>query len=158
MIGTVFIYKLDRMSRDVIDTLNLFYKVLPKYGVKVVSMTEDLRTEKPMDRVMLTMNAAMNQYEREVIRMRMSAGMLERVKKGLWMGGGRIPWGYYYDRNDGILHVDEEQAKMVRNAYKLYLEGYSCDKIATMLGFRGERIVTQILKRKSNIGLIEYKA
>jgi resolvase, N-terminal domain protein len=157
LIGTVFIYKLDRMSRDVIDTLNLFYKVLPKYGVKVVSMTEDLRTEKPMDRVMLTMNAAMNQYEREVIRMRMSAGMLERVKKGLWMGGGRIPWGYYYDRNDGILHVDEEQAKMVRNAYKLYLEGYSCDKIATMLGFRGERIVTQILKRKSNIGLIEYK-
>ena len=83
IIDTVYIYKLDRMSRDVIDTLTLFYKILPGYGVKVVSMTEELRTENPMDRMMLTMNAAMNQYEREVIRMRMSSGMVERVKNGL---------------------------------------------------------------------------
>lgn len=157
LIRTVYIYKLDRLSRDTQDTLELIYRILPKLGVRVVSMTEEIRTENPMDKVMLTMNAAMNQYEREVIRMRMSAGMVERVKKGYWMGGGRVPWGYYYDRNDGILHVDEKQAEMVRNAYKLYLDGYSCDKIAHMLGFNSERIVAQILKRKSNIGLIEYK-
>ena len=156
LIGRVFIYKLDRMSRDVIDTLNLIYRILPKYGVKVISMTEEIRTENPMDKVMLTMNAAMNQYEREVIRMRMSAGMVERVKKGYWMGGGRTPYGYYYDRNDGILHIDREQAELVRNAYMLYLDGTSCDKISKMLGFKGERIVTQILKRKSNIGYIVY--
>lgn len=156
-IGTVYIYKLDRMSRDVIDTLNLLYKVLPKYGIQVVSMVEDIKTENPMDKVMITMNAAMNQYEREVMRMRMSAGMLERIKKGLWMGGGRIPWGYYYDRNDGILHPHPEQAEMVRQAYRLYIDGYSCDSISKMLGFKGERIVIQILKRKSNIGMIEYK-
>lgn len=157
LIKTVYIYKLDRLSRDTADTLELMYRILPKFGVKVVSMTEEIRTENPMDKVMLTMNAAMNQYEREVIRMRMSAGMVERVKKGYWMGGGRIPWGYYYDKNDGILHIDEKQAEQVRNAYKLYLDGYSCEKISNILGFRGERIVLQILKRKSNIGLIEYK-
>lgn len=157
LIETVYIYKLDRLSRDTADTLELMYRILPKFGVKVISMTEEIRTENPMDKVMLTMNAAMNQYEREVIRMRMSAGMVERVKKGYWMGGGRIPWGYYYDRNDGILHVNEEQAEMVRNAYRLYLDGYSCDKISHILGFKGERIVTNILKRKSNIGFIEYK-
>jgi site-specific DNA recombinase len=157
MIDTVYVYKLDRMSRDVIDTLNLMYNVLPSYGVKVISMTEEIRTENPMDKVMLTMNAAMNQYEREVIRMRMSAGMVERVKKGYWMGGGRIPFGYYYDRNDGILHPKEDEAEIVRQAYKLYIDGYSCEKISQMLGFKGERIVIQILKRKSNIGMIEYK-
>jgi site-specific DNA recombinase len=157
LIGTVYIYKLDRMSRDVIDTLNLFYKILPKYGVKVVSMTEDLRTDNPMDRVMLTMNAAMNQYEREVIRMRMTAGMIERVKKGFWMGGGLIPWGYYYDRNDGILHVDQKEAEMVRKAFNMYLDGYSCENIAKIVGFKSEKIVRDILKRKSNIGMIEYK-
>lgn len=157
LIKTVYIYKLDRLSRDTADTLELMYRILPKYGVKVVSMTEEIRTDNPMDKVMLTMNAAMNQYEREVIRMRMSAGMVERVKKGYWMGGGRVPWGYYYDRNDGILHVDETQAEQVRNAYKLYLKGYSCEKISHILGFKGERVVAQILKRKSNIGFIEYK-
>lgn len=157
LISKVYIYKLDRMSRDVIDTLNLLYRILPKYGVQVISMTEDLKFENPMDKVMIGVNAIMGQYEREVIYMRTRAGMKERVKKGLWMGGGRVPWGYYYDRNDGILHPDEEQAEMVRNAYKLYLEGYACDKISKMLGFKGERIVSQILKRKSNIGIIKYK-
>lgn len=157
MIGTVYIYKLDRMSRDVIDTLNLLHRVLPKYGVKVVSMTEDLRFENPMDKVMIGVNAIMGQYEREVIYMRTRAGMIERVKKGLWPGGGMVPWGYYYDRNDGILHPDPEQAEMVRRAYLLYRDGYSCENIARIVGFKAERVVIQLLKRKSNIGLIEYK-
>lgn len=155
-IAKVFIYKLDRMSRDVIDTLNLLYRFMPKYGVQVVSMTEDLRFDNPMDKVMVGVNAIMGQYEREVIYMRTRAGMKERVKKGLWMGGGRVPWGYYYDRNDGILHPNPYQAEMVRRAYEMYIDGYACDKIAKILGFKGERIVTQILKRKSNIGIIEY--
>lgn len=67
-----------------------------------------------------------------------------------------IPWGYYYDRNDGILHVDKEQAEMVKKAYEMYIEGYSCEKIAKILGFKGDVIVSNILRRKSNIGLIEY--
>lgn len=156
-IAKVFIYKLDRMSRDVIDTLNLLYRVLPKYGVQIISMTEELRFENPMDKVMIGVNAIMGQYEREIIYMRTRAGMIERVKKGLWPGGGMVPWGYYYDRNDGILHPHPEQSEMVRQAYKMYIDGYSCDNIAKILGFKGEPIVKGILKRKSNIGIIEYK-
>jgi site-specific DNA recombinase len=83
--------------------------------------------------------------------------MVERVKKGYWMGGGRVPYGYYYDRNDGILHPKEDEAENVRKAFQMYADGYSCDSISRILGFKGERIVIQILKRKSNIGLIEYK-
>ena len=157
LIDTVYIYKLDRMSRDVIDTLTILYRILPQYGVKIVSMTEELKFDNPMDKVMVGVNAIMGQYEREVIYMRTRAGMLERVKKGLWQGGGNLPSGYYYDRNDGILHIDEEQAKKVREAYRLYLEGYSCDKIAVMLGFKGDAVVSSILKRKTYLGLIEYK-
>lgn len=153
----ILIYKLDRMSRDAIDTLTLLYRLLPQYGIEIVSMTEDLRFENPMDKVVIGVNALMGQYEREVIYMRTRAGMLERIKKGLWMGGGRVPFGYRYDRNDGILHPIPEQAEIVRKAYNFYIDGYSCDKIAKILGFKNERIVAQIIKRKSNIGLIEYK-
>lgn len=157
LINTVYIYKLDRMSRDVIDTLTILYRILPEYGVRIISMTEELRFENPMDKVMVGVNAIMGQYEREVIYMRTRAGMVERVKKGLWMGGGNIPTGYRYDRNDGILHIDEKQAERVREAYRLYLEGYSCEKIAVMLDFKGDVVVTQVLKRKTYLGLIEYK-
>lgn len=157
LIDTVYIYKLDRMSRDVIDTLTILYRILPQYGVKIVSMTEELKFDNPMDKVMVGVNAIMGQYEREVIYMRTRAGMIERVKKGLWPGGGNLPSGYYYDRNDGMLHIDEKQAEKVREAFRLYLEGYSCDRIAVMLGFKGDVVVSSILKRKTYLGLIEYK-
>lgn len=156
-IGTVYVYKLDRLSRDTVDTLNLINKVFPECGVKVISMTEEIRTINPMDKVMVTMNAAMNQYEREVIRMRMSAGMVERVKKGLWMGGGRTPHGYRYDRNDGLLHPVEKEAERVRQVYRMYLDGYSSENIAKILGYKKECVVSAILKHKSYIGIIEYK-
>lgn len=156
-IEKVYIYKLDRVSRDTIDTLVILYRTLPEYNVKIVSATEELSLDTPMDKMKIGIDALMGQYEREIISMRTKAGMLERVKSGLWMGGGRIPFGYYYDRNDGILHPKEDEAEKVRSMYRLYNEGYSCGRISDMLGMKGERIVDQILKRKSNIGYIEYK-
>lgn len=156
-ISRVFIYKLDRMSRDAIDTLTLLYRILPKYGVQIISMTEELRFDTPMDKVVVGVNALMNQYEREVIYMRTRAGMVERVKSGLWMGGGRVPYGYYYDRNDGILHIKEDEAEKVKEVFRLYIEGYSCEKISHILGLNSEKLVINILQRKINIGLIEYK-
>lgn len=135
----------------------ILYRTLPKYNVKIVSATEELSFDTPMDKMKIGIDALMGQYEREIISMRTKAGMLERVKSGLWMGGGRVPFGYYYDRNDGILHPKEDEAEKVRTMYRLYNDGYSCQKISDMLGMKGERIVIQILKRKSNIGYIEYK-
>lgn len=152
---TVYIYKLDRMSRDVIDTLDLLYRVLPEYNIKVVSMTEEIKTDNPMDKVMVTMNAAMNQYEREVIRMRMSAGMLERIKKGLWWGGGNKPYGYYYDRNDGILHPNDK-ADVIPQIFQLYLKGMSCENISKITGVAKDTI-RNILTHKVYIGMIEYR-
>lgn len=156
-IDSVYVYKLDRMSRDTIDALTLLYRFLPEHNVKLVSVTEELNLSTPMDKVIVGVNAMMGQYEREVIYMRTRAGMIERVKKGLWMGGGRTPYGYYYDRNDGILHVKEDEAKNVRKMYEMYNAGYSCEKIAIILGIKWDKIVLNILKRKSNLGYIEYK-
>ena len=68
-IAKVFIYKLDRVSRDVIDTLNLLYRLLPKYGVQIVSMTENLRFVNAMAKVIIVENDIMGQYVSEVIYM-----------------------------------------------------------------------------------------
>lgn len=156
-IDAVYIYKLDRMSRDVIDTLTLMMRLLPKYNVNVVSATEELKSETPMDRAMLGVNAVMGQYEREVIYMRTRAGMLERVKRGLWMGGGAIPYGYRYDRNDGILHIIPEEAEKVRSAFQLYRKGYSCVRIHEILGLTNEKLVSDMIRRIAYIGKIAYK-
>ena len=154
-ISHVVVYKLDRLSRSQKDTLYLIEDVFMPNNVDFVSLTESLDTSTPIGRTMIGILAAFAQLERETIRMRTRMGMLERVKDGYWMGGGRVPFGYDYDKEQGVL-VPNKDAEKVRRAYDLYIQGYSPQNIANMLGLKYDRLAMQILKRKSNYGIIEY--
>ena len=149
------VYKLDRLSRSQKDTLYIIEDVLNPHGVDFVSLTESLDTSTPMGRLMIGILSAFAQLERENIRLRTRMGMKERVKDGYWMGGGRIPFGYDYDSEQGIL-VPNKDAEKVRQIYDLYIQGHAAQSIANMLGLKYERLAIQILKRKSNYGIIEY--
>lgn len=154
-LNCVMVYKLDRLSRSQKDTLYLIEDIFNPLQIDFVSINESMDTSTPMGRLMLGILSAFAQLERENIRERTRMGMKQRVKNGLWMGGGRIPFGYDYDSEKGIL-VPNEQAGIVRKIYQLYWEGYSADKIAAMLDLKYDRLVMQILKRKSNTGVICY--
>ncbi len=154
-ISNVIVYKLDRLSRSQKDTLYLIEDVFNPHNTDFVSLNENFDTSTPIGRAMLGIMSAFAQLERETIRERTRMGMKERVKTGLWMGGGRIPFGYDYDKNKGVL-VPNEDADKVKKTYELYLKGYSTDRIANILGLKYERLAHQILKRKSNAGYICY--
>lgn len=154
-ISHVIVYKLDRLSRSQKDTLYLIEDVFNTHDVSFVSMSETMDTSTPMGRLMLGILSAFAQLERENIRLRTRMGMKERVKSGLWMGGGRIPFGYDYDKENGIL-VPNKDAEKVRQVYKLYIEGKSPQEIANLLGLKYDKLANQILTRKSNYGIIEY--
>lgn len=154
-ISHVIVYKLDRLSRSQKDTLYLIEDVFNPHGVDFVSLNESMDTSTPMGRLMLGILSAFAQLERENIRLRTRMGMKERVKSGLWMGGGRIPFGYDYNKEEGIL-VPNKDAKKVKQIYSLYIEGKSPQYIANVLGLKYDRLVNQILTRKSNYGIIEY--
>jgi site-specific DNA recombinase len=154
-ISCVLVYKLDRLSRSQKDTLYLIEDVFNPHGVDFFSLNESMDTSTPLGRLMLGILSAFAQLERENIRERTRMGMKERVKSGLWMGGGRIPFGYDYDREHGVLVLNKD-AETVKQIYALYLEGYSCSRIAQMLGLKYEKLVLQILIRKSNAGYICY--
>jgi len=112
-------------------------------------------TSTPLGRLMLGILSAFAQLERENIRERTRMGMKERVKAGLWPGGGRIPFGYDYDKEKGVL-TPNANAETVRKIYELYLSGYSAGRIARMTGLKYEKLALQILTRKSNAGYISY--
>lgn len=154
-VSAVLVYKLDRLSRSQKDTLYLIEDVFNVHNVSFISITESLDTGTPMGRLMIGILSAFAQLERENIRMRTRMGMKERVKDGYWMGGGRVPFGYDYDKNLGVL-VPNKDADTVRNIYKLYIQGESPQKIANMLNLKYDKLVNQIIKRKSNYGMIEY--
>lgn len=155
-IKTVVVFKLDRLSRSQKDTLFLLEDVFLKNNVTFVSMTESLDTSTPYGKVMIGILSAFAQFERENIFLRTRSGMLERIKRGYWMGGGTIPFGYDYDREKGIL-VPNKDAETVRKIYELYIKGYGAQRIANLLGLKYDRLVTQILTRRTNLGKIIYK-
>ena len=154
-ISHVIVYKLDRLSRSQKDTLYLIEDVFNPHDVDFVSLNESMDTSTPIGRLMLGILSAFAQLERENIRMRTRMGMKERVKSGLWMGGGRVPYGYDYDKEQGIL-IPNKDAENVRKIYRLYIEGKSPQEISDILGLKYDRLVYQILTRKSNYGIIEY--
>ena len=154
-VSQVVVYKLDRLSRSQKDTLFLIEDVFNPAGIGFTSLNENMDTSTPMGRAMLGIMSAFAQLERETIRERTRMGMKERVRTGLWMGGGRPPFGYDYDSARGVL-VPNADAETVRLIYRLYLDGLSTARIAAITGLKHDKQVRDILSRKSNIGLIEY--
>ncbi len=154
-VSHVIVYKLDRLSRSQKDTLYLIEDVLIPNGVSFVSLNENMDTATPIGRAMLGIMSAFAQLERETIRERTRMGMKERVKSGLWPGGGKVPFGYRYDPVQGIL-VPNADADTVRLMYDLYRKGWSMMAIARYTGLKYERLAEQILRRKTNAGYIVY--
>ena len=154
-INCVIVYKLDRLSRSQKDTLYLIEDVFNPNGVDFISLNESMDTSTPLGRLMLGILSAFAQLERENIRERTSLGMKERIKMGYWMGGGRVPFGYDYNPETGIL-VPNNDAETVRKIYEMYIEGFSTNYIAKTLGLSYEKLARQILMRKTNAGYICY--
>lgn len=156
-VASVLVYKLDRLSRSQKDTLYLIEDVFLPQQVDFISLNESIDTTTPYGRAMIGILSAFAQLERENIYQRTRMGMLERVKQGFWMGGGSTPFGYVYDSQQGILLPHPTQAETVRQVYALYLQGHAPQKIADRLDLGYDRLVMQIINRRSNLGLISYK-
>ena len=153
----VIVYKLDRISRSQKDTLYLIEEIFNPNSIGFISVRENFDTTTPFGKAMIGILSVFAQLERETIYERTRMGMLERVKSGLWMGGGIKPLGYDYDRNTGSLVPKPKQFKMLYMAGKLYLEGLAPDTVSEILGLSGGSVVLKILKSPVNAGFIPYK-
>jgi len=154
-IERVIVYKLDRLSRNLRDTMYLIEDVFLPNNIAFVSLTENLDTSTPLGRAMIAILSAFAQLERENIKERMQMGNIQRVKNGYWKGGGCVPLGYDYDKQRGYL-VKNEFSKKIEQMYELYIIGYSTRDIARMLGIKHDTQVRDCLMRKTYTGLFEY--
>lgn len=161
-VDKVLVYKLDRLSRSQKDTLELIEDVFLANGCDFESMTERFDTGTSFGRAMVGILAVFAQLEREQIKERMGLGRAGRAKEGKYHGGGHSPYGYDYI--DGNLVVNDDEARMVREIFRLYNEGWSVKKIEKKGGFRsrvgGElngRTIKGILSNNIYVGIIKHK-
>jgi len=155
LITHVIVMKLDRLSRSQRDTLYLIEDVFTPNNVSFISINESFNTSTSFGRTAISILSAFAQMERETIYERTRSGMRKRVEDGYWPGGGMTPFGYDYDQNIGYL-VPNKDADTVKHMYELFLSGYSEGMIAKKFNIKYDRLVHQILTRKSNTGVIVY--
>lgn len=91
-IKRVIVYKLDRISRSILDFANMM-ELFQKHNVEFISSTEKFDTSTPIGRAMLNICIVFAQLERETIQKRVTDAYYARNKRGFYMGG-RIPYGY----------------------------------------------------------------
>ena len=156
-IKNVIAFKLDRLSRNMIDGLYIIEKIFLPNGVDFKCVHDSVNYESPMEQAYTQMMAVFSQLDKNTMMLRMRGGMLERVKKGYWMGGGNTPYCYRYNKESGFLLQIPERVEQVRNARILFLKGYSDDRIRELLGFKSEMIVRKNLTSLVNAGMIPYK-
>jgi len=120
----VLVYKLDRLSRKQKDVLYLLEDVFEKHGVAFRSSTEPFDTTSAFGKATIGMLAVFAQLERDMIVERTTSGRRQNVSKGNWYGG-RVPFGYTWDKENKSLEVVEEEAYFVKEIFKKYLQGWS---------------------------------
>jgi DNA invertase Pin-like site-specific DNA recombinase len=117
-VDIVVVYKIDRLSRSLMDFAKLV-EVFERKGVTFVSVTQSFNTTTSMGRLTLNMLLSFAQFEREVIGERIRDKFAASRRKGIWMGGW-APLGY--DVQDRKLVVNAAEAKVVRRIFDRFVK------------------------------------
>ncbi len=163
----ILVYKLDRFSRRLRDILNILDE-LDALGVQFKSATEPYDTTTSSGKLMLQQLGSFAEFERNRIIERVFPGMVRGVKAGHWQGSRYAPFGYSYDKTAKRLVVVEQEVQLVREIFRRYISGESCQKIAGDFyqkkilsrsgGAFNSSLVRKILRNKIYTGKLVWNA
>jgi len=174
-IDAVLVYKLDRLSRSLLDFARLM-EIFENSHVSFVSITQEFNSATSMGRLVLNMLLSFAQFEREIIAERTRDKIAAARRKGKWVGGMPL-LGYDIDPKGSKLRVNHTEAARVRAIFALYLEyqalwpvlreldrrGWRTKRWRTRKGrFRGGRAFTrntlrQLLRNVTYLGHLRYR-
>ena len=112
------VWKIDRISRNLLDFAYM-YDELKRLGVTFVSKNEQFDTSTAIGEAMLKIILVFAELERNMTSERVTAVMLSRANNGQW-NGGRVPYGYSWDKESGTFAVVEQEAKVANRMAELY--------------------------------------
>lgn len=124
-----------RFARNTVDSLTTIRK-LKEHGVEVWFEKENLKTFDPKVEMLLTILASLSQEESRSISENVNWGIRKKMTDGKFSLGYSHFLGY--DKGaDGSLVINEEEAKVIRRIYALYIKGMSPYGIAKVLTEEG---------------------
>ncbi len=149
-IDCVVVYKVDRLSRSLLDFAKLI-AVFDEHEISFVSVTQQFNTSTSMGRLTLNVLLSFAQFEREIIGERIRDKKLASAMKGKYLGGHPI-LGYDVDREKMRLLANPEEAELVRWIFRRFAELKSSLKVARELSAQGHRTKAWTTKKDRSMG------
>lgn len=163
-VDCVVVYKLDRLSRSVVDTVNL---VLEEWEdlTYVKSARDPIDTSSPTGKMFFYMLASYAEWERSVIKERTWSGKVKRAQEGK-NPGYKPPYGYRTGDLPGQFVIVPEEAAIVQRIFDEYTNGKGVTAIA--FGLNGEGLlfrkgkpwqtttIAHMLQNETYIGKLVY--
>lgn len=174
--------RMDRLGRDLVSMLKFIDDyILPKTSTKSdinenkctiefvsaeetsIRIVTDADGElDPSSQLTIVLFSCLADIDRKTILRKFRLGKAERVASGYPLGGGNTPYGYRYIENTkakkGNYETIPEQKNKFLEARRLFIDEHMpIGKIAEKLGFSNERVVEQMLRRRTYLNVLTHK-
>ncbi|WP_268220309.1 recombinase family protein [Streptomyces sp. EMB24] len=136
VVGTLIVWKLDRLSRQGIGQVGKVLDDIEQAGGRLVSVVDDLDTSNDSARMVVATLAELARAESKNLGTRVGHAKRYLRSKGRWIGG-QPPYGLLIDPTTKKLIHDPESAVYARLIADEALAGTSLVKIARLLNENG---------------------
>ena len=132
-IDVVLIYKFDRLTRNISDTED-FINLINKYRITIYTLSEgNVDVSNPQGRFVTRLKGAVAQLEREQTAERIKVAFVQKVKDGYSLCCNTCSYGYNRKNGQKIMSINQEEARVVKRIFRMYLDNYSFTDIAKSL-------------------------
>lgn len=149
-INVVVLYKFDRLTRDNRDTEDII-ELIQQFGIDVYAISGgpvDVSTA--TGRFTVRVHGAVAQLEREQTIERVKFAFRQKVSEGYSLASFTTPYGYNRKKHEKELTINQDEARVVKRIFKMYVEGKTFTEICDILN--AENIPTkkhgQTIKRR----------
>ncbi|MDR2572599.1 MAG: recombinase family protein, partial [Oscillospiraceae bacterium] len=137
-VENVLVFKIDRLTRSTKDLISLM-DLFNENSCAFNSLMESIDTHTPSGRMFIKIIGIFAEFERENIIERVSVALEKKVREGYILSNYNIvPYGYSRQIGQREITINEEESKVVKEIFNLYLHKHkSFNAIATELNRRG---------------------
>lgn len=133
LIDVVLCKTQSRFSRDIEVVEHYIHNLFREWGVRFVGLLDHADTEDFANKKSRQINGLVNEWYLEDLSENIKKTLRHKKENGIFTGAF-APYGYRLDKAQrGKLLVDEPAAKVVRQIFQRYLDGYGYMKIAQEL-------------------------
>lgn len=136
MFDLIITKEISRFARNTLDSLQ-YTRELLSWGVGVFFQNDNINTLDEDAELRLTIMSSIAQDELRKLSSRVKFGHQQAIKSGVVLGNSRI---FGYQKDGKRLIIDESQAPMVRDLFRLYATGeYSMKQLEKLFYEQGYR-------------------